>query len=61
MEGISGVVNWPQVESNNLEYQRFRRIMTEDVKAAVRGARRGGSEGDGPCGGYHSIAGKDGS
>ena len=37
MEGISGVINWDQVDPNHGEYQRFRRIMTGDVNAAVRG------------------------
>ena len=38
MEGISGVTNWDQVQSGHFEYPRFRKIMTEDVNAAVRGA-----------------------
>lgn len=37
MEGISGVINWDQTDSSHPEYQRFRRIMTNDVNAAVRG------------------------
>lgn len=43
MEGISGVTNWDQVSPGNFEYPRFRRIMTEDVNAAVRGAFNGGA------------------
>lgn len=43
MEGISGVVNWDQVDPNHVEYQRFRRFMTGDVNAAVRGAIEGGA------------------
>jgi D-amino peptidase len=42
MEGISGVVDWKHVNSREGEYQRFRKIMTEDVNAAVRGAFKAG-------------------
>lgn len=38
MEGISGVVHWNHVDSQHPEYERFRRIMTGDVNAAIRGA-----------------------
>ena len=38
MEGISGVTTWDQVTAGHPEYARFRRLMTEDVNAAVRGA-----------------------
>jgi D-amino peptidase len=41
MEGISGVVSWNQVDPSHAEYSRFRRIMTQDVNAAVRGAFEG--------------------
>ena len=43
MEGISGVTTWDQVTAGHFEYPRFRRIMTEDVNAAVRGAFEGGA------------------
>jgi D-amino peptidase len=43
MEGISGVVHWEHVDNKNPEYQRFRRIMTGDVNAAIRGAFEGGA------------------
>jgi D-amino peptidase len=43
MEGISGVVHWDQVTAAHSEYPRFRRIMTEEVNAAVRGAFDGGA------------------
>ena len=43
MEGISGVVNWDQVTRSHSEYPRFRRIMTGDVNAAVRGAYEAGA------------------
>lgn len=38
MEGISGVVNWDQVDPSHHEYARFRQVMTEDVNAAIQGA-----------------------
>jgi D-amino peptidase len=44
MEGISGVTNWNQVSQEHSEYARFRRIMTEDVNAAIRGCFKGGAK-----------------
>lgn len=44
MEGISGVVSWDHVNPDHAEYQRFRRIMTQDVNAAIRGAAQGGAQ-----------------
>jgi D-amino peptidase len=43
MEGITGVVHWDQVDSQHAEYARFRKLMTGDVNAAVRGAYEGGA------------------
>jgi len=43
MEGISGVVHWDQVDPKHKEYDRFRKLMTADVNAAVRGAYEGGA------------------
>lgn len=43
MEGISGVVHWDQVSPQHAEYGRFRKLMTGDVNAAVRGALAGGT------------------
>ncbi len=43
MEGITGVVNFDQTTPGHPEYERFRRLMTEDVNAAVRGAFAGGA------------------
>ncbi len=43
MEGITGVTNWDQVDPNHAEYPRFRRQMTSDVNAAVRGACEAGA------------------
>jgi D-amino peptidase len=43
MEGITGVVHWDQIMPGNEEYPRFRKLMTEDVNAAIRGAFVGGA------------------
>ena len=43
MEGISGVVHWDQVDSKHGEYNRFRKLMTADVNAAIRGACEAGA------------------
>lgn len=43
MEGISGVVNLDHVNIEHPEYQRFRRLMTQDVNAAIQGAVEGGA------------------
>jgi D-amino peptidase len=43
MEGISGVVHWDQVDPKHKEYDRFRKLMTGDVNAAIRGAYEGGA------------------
>ena len=42
MEGISGVVDWDQVNPEHKAYDRFRKVMTDEVNAAVRGAFDGG-------------------
>jgi D-amino peptidase len=42
MEGITGVTNWDQVDPHHAEYSRFRRQMTSDVNAAVRGVCEAG-------------------
>ena len=43
MEGVTGVVYWDHVTSDHAEYPRYRRLMTGDVNAAVRGAFEGGA------------------
>jgi len=43
MEGITGVVHWDQVNPNHSEYSRFRKLMTGDVNAAIRGCFTGGA------------------
>ena len=42
MEGISGVATNQQLKTNS-EYQRFRKLMTADVNAAIEGAYNGGA------------------
>jgi len=44
MEGVTGVVSWDHVDPNHAEYARFRKLMTGDVNAAIRGALEGGAE-----------------
>lgn len=44
MEGITGVTNWEQVTPGQSEWQRFRRLMTEDVNAAVAGLFEAGAD-----------------
>jgi D-amino peptidase len=43
MEGISGVVNWEQVTPGQPEYTHFRRLMTGDVNAAIKGVFEAGA------------------
>lgn len=44
MEGITGVVHGDQTTPGQAEYERFRRVMTGDVNAAIRGAFEGGAD-----------------
>jgi D-amino peptidase len=59
MEGISGVVNWDQVTPGHREYERFRRLMTLDVNAAIQGAVSAGANEvlvtDGHSSGYNIL------
>jgi D-amino peptidase len=43
MEGLPGVVDWDHVSNKHPEYERYRKIMTASVSAAVRGAFDGGA------------------
>jgi D-amino peptidase len=43
MEGISGIVGDDQVSAEGAEYGRSRKLMAEDVNAAIRGALAGGA------------------
>ncbi|NKB72335.1 MAG: peptidase M55 [Candidatus Latescibacteria bacterium] len=43
MEGVSGIVTWSQVNGGAAMYEEGRRLYTEEINAAVRGARAGGA------------------
>lgn len=43
MEGVSGIVKWQQVMGGEALYQECRKLYTEEINAAVRGARAGGA------------------
>ena len=43
MEGISGISGSDQLSATGAEYGRSRKMMADDVNAAIRGARRGGA------------------
>jgi D-amino peptidase len=44
MEGITGVVHGDQTNPGHAEYSRFRRLMTGDVNAAIRGTFDAGAD-----------------
>src|SRR5258708_25291095 len=43
MEGVAGVVTADQLLPSGFEYERFRRFMTDEAVAAVRGAQAAGA------------------
>lgn len=43
MEGVSGIVVWDQVTGGSPMYEEGRRLYTEEVNAAIRGAKRAGA------------------
>ncbi|HSC26575.1 MAG TPA: M55 family metallopeptidase [Vicinamibacterales bacterium] len=43
MEGISGISGSDQLSATGAEYNRSRKLMADDVNAAIRGARAGGA------------------
>jgi D-amino peptidase len=43
MEGTTGVTGWKDVEPGEPAFERFRRLLTRDVNAAVEGAFEGGA------------------
>lgn len=43
MEGVSGIVKWNQVTGGDPMYEECRKLYTEEINAAVRGAREGGA------------------
>ncbi len=44
MEGITGVTTWDHVTPGHAEYARFRKLMTQDINAAARGALDAGTD-----------------
>ena len=45
MEGITGVVNWEEVNETGKDYDYFRRMMSKEANAAVEGALAAGATG----------------
>src|SRR5437867_8312846 len=43
MEGVAGIVKWEQVSGGDTMFEEGRRLYTEEINAAVRGARAGGA------------------
>lgn len=43
MEGVSGIVVWEQVTGGEAMYEEGRRLYTEEINAAVRGAKAAGA------------------
>ncbi len=43
MEGVAGITNWHQVSGGDPMYEEGRVLYTEEINAAVRGARAGGA------------------
>jgi D-amino peptidase len=43
MEGVAGIVRWEQVSGGAAMYEEGRRLYTEELNAAVRGARAAGA------------------
>lgn len=43
MEGVSGIIRWDQVDGGAPQYEAGRRLYTEEINAAVRGAKAAGA------------------
>jgi D-amino peptidase len=43
MEGVSGIITWDQVTGGKSLYEEGRRLYTEEINAAVRGAKAAGA------------------
>ena len=43
MEGVSGITRWEETDPTHHEYVRFRKIMTDEVNAAIAGAAEAGA------------------
>jgi D-amino peptidase len=44
MEGVAGIVKWEQVTGGEKMYEEGRRLYTEEINAAVRGAKAAGAD-----------------
>jgi D-amino peptidase len=44
MEGVTGAVDWDEMFQGKPQYERFRRLLTQDVNAAIEGALAGGAD-----------------
>jgi D-amino peptidase len=44
MEGISGIVDWSEVDRNSSEYSFARKLMVGDLNAAIKGAKESGAD-----------------
>ena len=44
MEGVAGITKWEQVSGGEPLYEEARRLYTEEINAAVRGARAAGGD-----------------
>jgi D-amino peptidase len=40
IEGVAGIVKWEQTDCDSPLYQEGRKLYTEEINAAVRGAKR---------------------
>jgi D-amino peptidase len=43
MEGVAGIAKWEQVDGGQSLYEEGRKLYTQEINAAVRGARAGGA------------------
>jgi D-amino peptidase len=44
MEGVAGIVKWQQVDGGEPLYEEGRKLYTQEINAAVRGARAAGAK-----------------
>lgn len=44
MEGVSGITTWEQVSNGEAAYEEARVLYTQEVNAAIRGAKAGGAD-----------------
>jgi D-amino peptidase len=44
MEGVSGIVVWEQVNGGAAMFEEGRRLYTQEINAAVRGAKAAGAD-----------------